>query len=84
MTTERERVRAARIQIRTRVSDRLGDVWWFLLARGLLALALSVAAFFWPQATLVLLIRLIALFALVDGVMGLLGVIPHAGPYDAT
>lgn len=74
MTSERTRVRAARIQIRTRVSDRLGDVWWFLLIRGLLALALGIAALFWPQATLILLIRVIALFALADGVMGLLSV----------
>ncbi len=73
MTTDRERLRAAGIQVRARVSDKLGDVWWFLLARGLLALALSVAALFWPKATLVLLIRLIALFALADGIMGLLG-----------
>lgn len=74
MTSERTRVRAARIQIRTRVSDRLGDVWWFLLIRGLLALALGIAALFWPQATLILLIRVIALFALADGFMGLLSV----------
>ena len=73
MTSEKVRLRAAGIQVRARVSDKLGDVWWFLLVRGLLALALAVAALFWPKATLVLLIRLIALFALADGVMGLLG-----------
>jgi uncharacterized membrane protein HdeD (DUF308 family) len=55
------------------VSDKLGDVWWSLLIRGLLALALAIAALFWPEATLILLIRLIALFALADGVMGLVG-----------
>jgi uncharacterized membrane protein HdeD (DUF308 family) len=73
MTSEKVQLRAAGIQVRARVSDKLGDVWWFLLVRGLLALALAVAALFWPKATLVLLIRLIALFALADGVMGLLG-----------
>jgi len=73
MTPERARLQAAGIEIRTRLSHKLGDVWWFLLARGLLALALAIAALFWPTATLVLLIRLIALFALADGVLGLLG-----------
>lgn len=73
MTSEKVQLRAAGIQVRARVSDKLGDVWWFLLVRGLLALALAVAALFWPKATLVLLIRLIALFALADGIMGLLG-----------
>jgi uncharacterized membrane protein HdeD (DUF308 family) len=73
MTTEKERLRAAGIQVRARVGDKLGDVWWSLLIRGLLALALAVAALFWPEATLILLIRLIALFALADGVMGLVG-----------
>jgi uncharacterized membrane protein HdeD (DUF308 family) len=72
MATEKARLRAAGIQVRARVGDKLGDVWWSLLIRGLLALALAVAALFWPQATLILLIRLIALFALADGVMGLL------------
>lgn len=56
MASDREQLRAAGIQVRARVSDELGDVWWSLLARGLLALALGVAALFWPQATLVLLI----------------------------
>lgn len=41
------------------------------MARGLLALALGLAALFWPTATLVLLIRLVAIYALVDGVVGL-------------
>jgi len=72
MATEKARLRAAGIQVRARVGDKLGDVWWSLLIRGLLALALAVAALFWPEATLILLIRLIALFALADGVMGLL------------
>jgi uncharacterized membrane protein HdeD (DUF308 family) len=72
MTYEREQVRATAIGVRAHLSDRRGNLWWFLLARGLLALALAVAALFWPQATLVLLIRLIALYTLADGVVGLL------------
>jgi uncharacterized membrane protein HdeD (DUF308 family) len=71
MTSDREQLRATAVQVRVHLSDKLGDVWWFLLARGLLALALGVAALFWPTATLVLLIRLIAIYALVDGAVGL-------------
>ena len=71
MTHEREQVRATAIKVRAHLGDKLGDVWWFLLARGLLALALGIAALFWPKATLVLLIRLIALYALADGIIGL-------------
>jgi uncharacterized membrane protein HdeD (DUF308 family) len=52
----------------------LGDVWWFLLIRGLLAVAVGVAALFWPKATLVLLIRLIGLYVLFDGIVSLFSV----------
>jgi uncharacterized membrane protein HdeD (DUF308 family) len=72
MTNDREQLRAAAITASTRLTATLGDVWWFLLARGLLAVALGVAALFWPKATLVLLIRLIAVYALVDGALGLI------------
>jgi uncharacterized membrane protein HdeD (DUF308 family) len=72
MTSDREQLQAAAIAARTRINDKLGDVWWSLLARGLLALAIGVAALFWPKATLVLLIRLIAVYALVDGAIGLI------------
>ena len=71
MHKSERQIRATSIQMRTQLSDRIGDVWWFLLARGLLALALGIAALFWPKATLVLLIRLIALYALADGIIGL-------------
>ena len=52
MTSESEQIRAAALAVRTRLNDKLGDVWWSLLARGLLALALGLAALFWPKATL--------------------------------
>ena len=65
-------LRAAALRARADISDRLGDAWWFLLIRGLLALSLGVVAVFWPGATLVFLIRLIAIYALIDGVLGVL------------
>ena len=73
MTVDKEKFQAAALQARADISDRLGDAWWFLLVRGLLALALGVVAIFWPGATLVFLIRLIAIYALIDGVLGLIG-----------
>ena len=71
MTSDYEQARVTATQVRLHLSDKLGDVWWFIMARGLLALALGLAALFWPTATLVLLIRLVAIYALVDGVVGL-------------
>jgi len=55
------------------VSNRLGDAWQSLLLRGLLAVGLAIAAFFWPKETLALFIRLIGLYVLFDGVLGLFG-----------
>jgi uncharacterized membrane protein HdeD (DUF308 family) len=73
MTADKEMLRAAALQARADISERLGDAWWFLLVRGLLALTLGVVAIFWPGATLVFLIRLIAIYALIDGVLGVVG-----------
>ena len=69
MTVDKEQARAVALAARAELSDRLGDAWWFLLVRGLLALGLGIVAVFWPGATLVFLIRLIAIYALLDGVL---------------
>lgn len=74
MTLDRERLQRAANRARAGISNKLGDLWWFFLVRGLLAVTLGIAALFWPQATLVLLIRLIALYVLFDGIVSLLGV----------
>jgi len=55
-----------------RLHNRLGDIWWSLMIRGLLALALAIAALFWPQTTLSLLFRLVGLYVLLDGALNLL------------
>ena len=72
MAQEREQLAAAAAGARARISDRLGDVWWSLLVRGLLAVALGLVALFWPKATLSILVRLIGLYVLLDGVLSLL------------
>ncbi|MDH3691770.1 MAG: DUF308 domain-containing protein [Gammaproteobacteria bacterium] len=72
MALEKEQLQAAAAGARGRISDKLGDVWWTLLVRGLLAVALGLAALFWPIATLALLVRLIGLYVLFDGILSLL------------
>ncbi|MDA9981915.1 DUF308 domain-containing protein [Gammaproteobacteria bacterium] len=73
MTLDKEQIQAATTGAKIRISDKLGDVWWSLLVRGLLAAALGIAALFWPNATLALLIRLIGLYVLFDGSVNLYG-----------
>jgi uncharacterized membrane protein HdeD (DUF308 family) len=68
MTINDERLQAAATGARDRVSNRLGEIWWAFLVRGLLALALGIGALFWPKATLTLLVQLVAIFVLLDGV----------------
>ena len=71
MTLDKEQLQTAVAGAQLRISDKLGDIWWSLMIRGLLALGLAIAAFFWPQATLSLVIRLIGLYVLIDGVLNL-------------
>ncbi len=73
MALDREQVQAVARGAKTRISEKLGEVWWSLLVRGLLAIALGLAALFWPKATLALLVRLVGAYVLLDGVFTLLG-----------
>ena len=73
MALDREQLQYTAPGARIRISDKLSDVWWSLLIRGLLAIGLAIALFFWPQATLALFIRLIGLYVLFDGVLNLVG-----------
>jgi len=52
---------------------KLGDVWWSLTLRGLLAGLLGLCALFWPSVSLSLLVVFVGIFLLVDGLTGLLG-----------
>jgi uncharacterized membrane protein HdeD (DUF308 family) len=73
MALDREHLQYAATGAQVRIGEKLGDVWWSLLIRGLLAIGLAIALFFWPQATLAIFIRLIGLYLLFDGVVNLLG-----------
>jgi uncharacterized membrane protein HdeD (DUF308 family) len=59
--------------VRGRVSDKLGNIWWAFMTRGVLAAALGLCALFWPGASLTILMRLVGVFCLLDGVTGLIG-----------
>ena len=73
MTLDRDQLQVAAASAKNYVSDRLGDVWWAFLVRGILAAGLGIVALFWPKATLALLIRLVGIFVLLDGIVGLVG-----------
>ncbi len=58
----------ARLQdAKSLVSDRLGDVWWAFMLRGLLALLLGCLALFWPTTSISWLLRIAGLFLIIDG-----------------
>ena len=73
MTLDQEQIQLAAVGAKRRLGDRLGDVWWAFLVRGVLAAGLGIVALFWPEATLALLIRLVGIFVLFDGIVGLVG-----------
>ena len=73
MPLDKDKLQTAAAGAQARISDKLGDVWWSLLVRGLLAVALGIAAMFWPKATLELLVRLVGLYVLFDGIVSLVG-----------
>ena len=61
--------------MQSRVSDKLGDIWWAFMLRGLFAGVLGIFALIWPTPTLTILTRMIGLYCLADGLPGLVGVL---------
>lgn len=66
--------------LRSRASEKLGDLWWWFLLRGALAGALGLGALLWPSASLTVLARLVGLYCLVDGAASLVAVLRGAEP----
>jgi uncharacterized membrane protein HdeD (DUF308 family) len=58
---------------RDRIGDKLGDMWWAFMVRGVLAAALGLCALIWPSASLAILLRLVGIYCLLDGATGLIG-----------
>ena len=70
MPDRREKVTQAATAAKERVEAKLGDIWWAILLRGLLAVVLAVCAFVWPEKTLGLFVKLLGAYFLIDGVIG--------------
>ena len=65
--------RRAQMAARARgaVGEKLGEIWWAFMLRGILAAVLGLVALFWPTASIGLFLRLVGLFLLADGVTAL-------------
>jgi uncharacterized membrane protein HdeD (DUF308 family) len=79
MPEEQEKLRKVVSGARSRVSDKLSDIWWWFLIRGVLALLLAVVALFWPQKTIAVFVNLLGAYLLIDGVLGAIGAFRSGG-----
>lgn len=57
----------------------LGENWWLLLLRGIVAVSFGVLAFVWPGLTLLTLVVMWGIFAAADGVFALLAALSGKG-----
>ena len=69
MSKRQQRARQAAAAAKESVDAKLGDIWWAILLRGVLAVALAVCAFVWPQKTLDIFVKLLGAYFLFDGVL---------------
>jgi uncharacterized membrane protein HdeD (DUF308 family) len=60
--------------VQSRLSGKLGDLWWAFMLRGVLAAVLGLCALIWPNVSLAVLIALVGIYCLADGAAGLFGV----------
>ena len=59
--------------MQSRVSAKLGDIWWAFMLRGVVAGVLGIFALIWPTPTFTILTRMIGIYCLADGLPGLVG-----------
>ncbi len=71
MVVDEEKVRQLAASLRKRASGKLREYWWAFLIRGILAIALAVAALGWPQQTMGILIKLLGAYFLIDSIPNL-------------
>ncbi|MDG2223636.1 MAG: DUF308 domain-containing protein [Rubripirellula sp.] len=70
MSDKQQRVAEAGANAKQRVNSKLGEIWWAILLRGLLALLLAACAFVWPEKTVGMMVKLLGGYLLIDGVIG--------------
>jgi len=73
MTNESRRVQIQAVVVgaRTGLSNKLGDIRWFLLLRGVFAIALGLFALLWPDVNLAILVLAVGAYCIADGAVGL-------------
>lgn len=69
MSERREQVKEIAREVKLRMDERLGEIWWFLLSRGVLTLVLALCALVWPQRTMEILIKILGVYFLIDAVV---------------
>jgi uncharacterized membrane protein HdeD (DUF308 family) len=73
MSERSDRAAEVAAGVKLRVDTKLGEIWWTILSRGVLALGLAVCAFVWPEQTLGILLKLLGAYFLIDGAIGAVG-----------
>jgi uncharacterized membrane protein HdeD (DUF308 family) len=73
MNKREERLQFLAAGAQTRVSSKLGDIWWAFMLRGVFAGMLGICALIWPTLSFTILTRLVGLYLLADGLPALLG-----------
>src|SRR4051794_19673711 len=63
-------VRRAQRAARARgiAGEKLGEIWWAFMLRGILAAVLGFVALFWPTGSMGVFLRVVGLILLADGV----------------
>jgi len=57
---------------RDNVADMISGIWWLMLLRGIVLIALGIYALFTPGLTLVALTQVLAIFAIIDGILAII------------
>jgi uncharacterized membrane protein HdeD (DUF308 family) len=79
MPDERGKLQQVVTAAKQRVSNKLDDIWWWFMIRGIMALCLAVVALFWPDKTIGILVNLLGAYLLFDGVVGAIGAVRSDG-----
>jgi uncharacterized membrane protein HdeD (DUF308 family) len=73
MNERKEPLRSLAAGVQSRVSGKLGDIWWAFMLRGVFAGVLGMCALIWPTPSFTILTRMVGLYCLADGLSGLVG-----------